>query len=194
MLSSNRQIFQGAEKAIGKNLSFLSPNSWTFLSILLAVGAAYFLAIGAFILGAFLFSLAALCDAVDGAVARYIKKASSKGAYLDTIVDRYVEFLIIAGLFLYNLPSAFLDAKMWLLIYLFGSVMTTYAKAAAKEKDIIKVQMTAGLIGRAERLVILFIGLLLAAINPVFLAYDIALLGILTNITALQRISLALRG
>ncbi len=71
--------------------------------------------------------------------------------------------------------------------------MTTYAKAAAKEKEIIAEgkELKGGLLERAERLLILFAGILLAIANPLFLTYTIALLAVLSNISALQRILLA---
>ena len=50
----------------------------------------------------FFLLLSSLLDFIDGAVARYMKKTSIKGAYLDTICDRYVEGLIFLGLLLIN--------------------------------------------------------------------------------------------
>ena len=70
---------------------------------------------------------------VDGAVARVTKTASKFGAYLDTIVDRYVEAIIAFGLLFAALPGFYIPAYAWIFLYLFGGMMTTYAKAAAKE-------------------------------------------------------------
>ena len=66
--------------------------------------------------------------------------------------------------------------------------MTTYAKASAKERDIVEKELKGGLLQRAERLLILFAGILLAIYNPLYLTYVIAVLAVLTNITAIQRI------
>ena len=193
MLSSRRGRFSSLEKTLGKNLSFLSAGQWTGLSLLFGAGAAYFLATGGFLAAALLFAIAALCDAIDGAVARHLKTAGSRGAYIDTIADRYVEFFVIAGIFVAPLPDALLPARLWLLAYLFGSMMTTYAKAAAKEKGIVKAELNAGILQRAERMSLLFAGVLLAALEPLYLTYMIALLAALSNITAVQRIAKALR-
>ncbi|MBI4170148.1 MAG: CDP-alcohol phosphatidyltransferase family protein [Candidatus Aenigmarchaeota archaeon] len=194
MLSGKRQKFTNMEKTIGKELSFLSANSWTALSLVFGLVAAVFVANNGFITGAGIFLIAAMCDAVDGAVARYSKTASKGGAYLDTIADRYVEFFIIAGLFFSALPDFLLSIKFWLLFYMFGAMMTTYAKAAAKEKGLIKEEMRHGILERAERLSLLFLGILLAALNVRYLTYIIVLLAVLTNITALQRIRKAFQG
>jgi len=130
---------------------------------------------------------------VDGAVARVTGKASRFGAYLDTIVDRYVEAIIVFGLLFIGLPEFFIPIYAWIFLYLFGSMMTTYAKAAAKEKEIIPEgkELKGGILERAERLIILFIGIIAAAFNPMYLTYVIVLLAILTNISALQRIWIA---
>jgi archaetidylinositol phosphate synthase len=193
MISSRRQRFKQVEGIIGRRCNFLSPNSWTCMSIILAIFAMICITYRNFILGAAFFALAALCDAVDGSVARHRKTAGPKGAYIDTITDRYVEFLVIIGIFFAGIPDAVIPATLWILIFLFGSVMTTYAKAAAKEKNLISEQMTAGLIGRGERMILLFVGIGSAALSPIYLTYAIALLAILTNLTALQRIAIALR-
>lgn len=194
MLSGKRQKFTNMEKTIGKGLSFLSANSWTALSLVFGFVAAIFIANSQFMIGAAIFLIAAICDAVDGAVARYSKTASKGGAYLDTTADRYVEFFIIAGLFFSALPDFLLPAKFWLFFYMFGAMMTTYAKAAAKEKGLVKEEMRHGILERAERLSLLFLGILLAALRPVYLTYMIILLAVLANITALQRIKKALQG
>ena len=66
--------------------------------------------------------------------------------------------------------------------------MTTYAKAAAKEKELIKKEMKGGTLERAERLIVLFIGITAANFNTLFLSAAIVTLAIGSNITALQRI------
>jgi phosphatidylglycerophosphate synthase len=101
-------------------------------------------------------------DIIDGAVARYSNQVSKKGAYLDTIVDRYVEFLIILGLLLAHLPHVILPSDVWILIFLFGAMMTTYVKAAAAEKGLSSI-VKGGVLERAERLLLIFVGLLLAS-------------------------------
>ncbi|MCX6798903.1 MAG: CDP-alcohol phosphatidyltransferase family protein [Candidatus Diapherotrites archaeon] len=197
MLYAARKRFERLSVWIGMLFSGipLSPNQWTILSLLPAVAAAYFVAIDQFLNAAVLFIAAAFLDLVDGSVARVTGRASRFGAYLDTVADRYVEALVIFGLLFVKLPDPnfFLPMKAWLFIYFFGAMMTTYAKAAAKEKEIVKegAELKGGILERAERLLILFAGILLAAINPAFLSIAIVLLAILANISALQRIWIA---
>ena len=193
-LYKQRERFQDFSIKIGIVFSRigLSPNQWTLLSLVPVLAAIYFLSAGQFIIAAILFMISSFLDLVDGSVARVTGRTTTLGAYLDTIVDRYVEFMIILGILLIGLPGFYLSAAAWILLYLFGAVMTTYSKAAAKEKGLFRTELKGGLLERAERLIILFIGLILASLNPIYLTYIIALLAVLTNFSALQRIRIAI--
>ena len=182
------------EECVGRTFSVLplSPNQWTFLALVFAFSAAYFVLQQQFILGGIFIIISGFIDFVDGAVARRLKKVTVVGAYLDTIIDRYVEFIFIFPLIFIPLPSFYLPANFWVMLYLFGGMMTTYTKAAAKEKNLRKEELKGGVLERSERIVLLTIGIFLAAINIIYLMYVIVLLSILTNVSAFQRISLAL--
>lgn len=171
---------------LGKYFSWLSPNQWTALSLVASLVAFYFLASGNFFFAGLSMVLTGFLDIVDGAVARTTKKASAKGAYIDTIADRYTESILILGLLFADIPSFFLADYVWIFLFFMGSLMTTYAKAAFKEKT--GKDMSGGLLERAERLILLIAGVFLASINAVYLAYVIILLAVLTNVSALQRI------
>jgi phosphatidylglycerophosphate synthase len=191
----NRDKFKGFSLSIGRAFSRvgITPNQWTMISLIPVLIAVYVLTQGMFVVAGLLFILSSFLDLVDGAVARQTNNATKLGAYLDTVVDRYVEVIIIFGILLAGIPGFFIPSYAWIFLYLFGGLMTTYSKAAAKEKEIIPKgrELKGGLLERAERLLILFIGMLAAGINPVYLTYVIALLAILTNVSALQRIGIA---
>jgi len=195
MLYSARRHFKSLSIKIGIVFSkfHLSPNQWTLLTIIPILIALYFLINQAFLIAALFIIIAAFFDLIDGSVARVTGSVTKKGAYLDTIMDRYVESIIILGLLFISLPSFLLPIPFWLLLYLFGSMMTTYGKAAAKEKELIRTELKGGLMERAERMIVLFIGIVLASFNAVYLTYIIAILAVLSNLTALHRIIIALR-
>ncbi|MAG22224.1 MAG: CDP-alcohol phosphatidyltransferase [Candidatus Diapherotrites archaeon] len=171
----------------------LSANQWTVLSLVPAFIALYYLTQEQFLLAGAFFIVSAFIDLIDGSVARVTSTVSRFGAYLDTIVDRYVEVIIVFGLLFVQLPEVFVPAYAWIFLYLFGSMMTTYVKAAAKEKELVPEgqELKGGLLERAERLLILFVGILLAALNPLYLIYVVAGLAVLTNLSAIQRILIA---
>jgi len=71
--------------------------------------------------------------------------------------------------------------------------MTTYAKAAAKEKELSETELKGGLMSRGERLLFFFGIIVLFSINLQWATAAIAVFAMLANITACQRISMALR-
>ncbi|MFH1224329.1 MAG: CDP-alcohol phosphatidyltransferase family protein [Candidatus Diapherotrites archaeon] len=198
MLYKNRERLEKYSLKVGMLFSRfgISPNAWTLMSLIPAFIAFYFLLGGAaqnFLLAAFFFMLAAFLDLIDGGVARVTGRVTKFGAYLDTIADRVVEAAIAFGLLLAALPGFIIPAYAWVFLYFCGSSLTTYAKSAAKEKGLVEAELRGGILERAERLSLLFLGILFASVNPLWLVYMLALLAVLSNITALQRVAIAAR-
>lgn len=194
-LYRRRDKFAGFSVKVGIVFSKigLSPNQWTLLSLVPITVAFYYLMNEEFLLAAVFFIISSFIDLIDGSVARVTGRVTKLGAYLDTIVDRYIEGIIIFGLLFASLPDLFIPAYAWLFIYFFGAMMTTYVKAAAKEKELVEKELRGGILERAERLIILFIGILLASFDKFYLTYVIVVLAILANLSALQRIAIAAR-
>lgn len=118
-------------------------------------------------------------DLVDGAVARATGMASPFGAVFDAILDRSSEAIVLAACAWY-----FADrGEDWQVAFvfgaLFGSIAVSYMRARA---EVVGLSMREGLFRRQERVALLGIGLLLNGLTVV-----IALLAILSNLTALQR-------
>ncbi len=195
VLYKKRETFSNISIKVGMIFSKvgLSPNQWTLLTIIPTLVALYFLVERQFLMAALFFILSSFIDLVDGSVARVMGKVSKLGAYLDTIMDRYVESIIAFGLLFAGLPAFYIPAYAWIFLYIMGSYITSYSKAAAKEKGLVENEIRGGLLERAERLIILFIGILLAHFGRVYLTYIIVILAVLTNVTALQRIRIAVR-
>jgi len=197
MLDQKRGLFKGAEKVVGKLFSFfpITPNQWTLISVLFALGSLYFLINESLYWTIFFFLIAGFLDFVDGAVARYKDIPTKVGAYLDTVCDRYVEGILLLGMLFLPLPEIFLPSQVWIFLVLFGSILTTYAKAAAKEKDLVNQELKGGLLSRGERIILLLISLILGIINPgyVLMTYVLILIAVLTNLTAIQRIYSAIK-
>ncbi len=191
MLYAKRHVLAPVERAIGKLFAFLPPNAWTLLSIIFALIFAFAVSQYMFLAGSALLLATAFLDLIDGSVARYTKSATVKGAYLDTIADRYVEGIVIISLLFVGLPDYVVPASLWIFAYLFGSFMTTYAKAALAEKA--RQEIMGGLLERAERMLILIVGVFLASMNVDYLLYVVIALAILTNISALQRICIGMK-
>ncbi len=195
MLAEKREKFKKIEKFLAKIFAKLgpSPNQYTLNSVFCAIFSFLFLASKNFAFALFLFLLAGFFDFIDGAVARYKNRVTKTGAYLDTICDRYVEGIILLGFLFLPLPKIFLEPKIWIFLSLFGSLVTTYAKAAAKEKEIVKEELKKGFFGRAERIILISLALFLGIFKIDFVIYPLILLAIFSNLTAIQRIYLSLK-
>ena len=195
MLDAKREIFRGAEEKVGKFFSSfsLTPNEYTLLSIVFALISFFYLAMGKIILALLFFLFASFLDFIDGAVARYKNLATKKGAYVDTIADRFVEAILLLGLLFLGLPEVFLPAYIWIFLILFGSMMTTYVKAAAKEKDLVSDELKGGLLARGERLILIIVSLIVGIFSLSGTVYILILVAILSNFTVFQRIYSALR-
>ncbi len=76
----------------------ISPNHITITGFVFSLLAGYFYMTHHYGWGGLFVILAGAMDGLDGAVARMTKKASKKGAFLDSVVDRLGEVAIFAGI------------------------------------------------------------------------------------------------
>lgn len=167
----------------------IPPNYFTIASIFFAIFYFFSLIKNNLILAILFFILASILDFIDGAVARFTNKTTKLGAYLDTILDRYAEAIFISSFLFLELPKIYFDSKIWVFLAFFGSLMTTYSKAAGKEKEILNEQLKKGaFLERPERLIVIFISLILGLFNYSLMIYPIIFLAVFANLSALQRI------
>ena len=78
-----------------------TPNQVTLFSFAIGLYAAYSFSQGGFaatLIGAIMLQLSIIVDCVDGELARYTRKFSSLGAWLDAVTDRVKEYLVFFGL------------------------------------------------------------------------------------------------
>lgn len=175
----------------------LSPNQWTALAIVPAIFGFVALLYGNLLVSAALFLISGLLDVIDGAVARVTGAVSNLGAFLDGVIDRYVEILLYFGLlfFLMNnfVPELLVPHYYWMAFMIFGALMPTFVRSYADHRGVVTEpedhKRMGGLIERAERLGFIFAGMILGYFNTTFLIYMIAATAVLSNITAVQRIA-----
>ena len=105
-------------RKIGEVLSFLplTSNQFTFLAVILAVVAAYFLATQQFLWGALFVSIASIWDLLDGSFARAKGDNSLFGNYWDDMVDKLVETCFYFGLAVIFPLHAFLAYSFTMLV------------------------------------------------------------------------------
>ena len=156
------------------------PNHLTMVGLGVSILAAGALGQGSLRTGAVLLTLAGLFDFFDGSLARLANRVSAFGAFLDSVVDRCSDLVVLLGVVLYYHRAADTTGVFLTIGALVGTIMTSYTKARAQS---IGVACEIGLIERPERLVVLIAGAVFNVLTPAMIA-----LAVLTNLTALQRI------
>ena len=140
---------------------------------------------GFYWLGAVLFVVGSVLDILDGALARSRGIGSPFGAFLDSTVDRVGEGFMIAAIGLVLMRHD----QMWGVALAFaavaGSFLVSYARARA---EALGLRGDVGLGSRAERVVVITTGLVLAPIDDLVLPATMALLAATAWITVVQRI------
>ena len=167
----------------------VSPDLVTILGTLgVAVGALVCFPQGWLWQGVLIVTIFVVSDMVDGQMAKITNSASRWGAFLDSTSDRLGDAAVFGGILLYFVYVR--DSALWAGIALAGLVFgqwTSYVKARAES---LGFTCSGGLAARADRLVIILAGALLAGLGiPYVLEVAVSLLALASMITVLQRIA-----
>ena len=160
--------------------SGITPNALTLINLALNIVAAYVIATGHFLLGGGLVLVSGLFDLLDGALARFTKQTTKFGAILDSTVDRISEAALLCGLLIWYLARGGRLEIVLIFAVLIGSFLVSYVRARAEG---LGWQCQIGLFTRAERVIVLAIGLL---INQIFIA--LCVLVVFAFTTVVQRL------
>jgi CDP-diacylglycerol---glycerol-3-phosphate 3-phosphatidyltransferase len=177
-----RKIFKGILDPIGAFLNRLglTPNAITLLGLAGTTVGAWFISQGKMTSGGIILLTSVMVDALDGTMARLRGESSDFGAFVDSVSDRYAEFITFGGLLYYFLSQADYPGVVVTFAATTGSVMVSYVKARAEG---LGFEAKVGLLTRVERYIVLIP--LLVFNQPFIASVVIAILG---NITALQRV------
>ena len=164
----------------------LTPNAVSGLGIVLALfsAVAYWRAsinTHILVLAILLLLFSGFCDALDGALARLYKQTTVFGGFLDSLLDRYADAAVLAGI----ISGGFADFS-WGLFAIVGTLIVSYVRARAEAAGV-KME-SIGIAERAERMLILLMASLVALVWSKALWWSVVLLAFLTNLTVLQRL------
>ena len=132
----------------------IGPMGISFLSLLTAIGAGYSFYMADLentnwlLIGALMVFLTAVLDALDGMVARIRAISSRRGDLIDHTLDRVADIIIVGGIALGPLVEITVGFAAIIGILML-SYMGTQAQAVGAGREY------AGLLGRADRLVVL---------------------------------------
>ena len=183
-----RGMWDVAMQPVGRGVarSGIGPNAITAAGLVLQGVVAYLIVDGRLLTAGLIAVLAALSDALDGAVAKARDGVSKVGALLDSTADRVSDALFFAPVaWLYGVaPDAARSGQRWVaalaLVALVPSFIVSYVKARAEG---LGYECNVGIVERAERLILMILGLLLDLVPLV-----LVVLATLSVITVGQRV------
>jgi CDP-diacylglycerol---glycerol-3-phosphate 3-phosphatidyltransferase len=168
----------------------LTPDALTAAGVLLSVAGAVVVYFehrgwGFFWLGAALFAVGSILDILDGALARSRGTGSEFGAFIDSTVDRVGEAFMLAAIALVLMRAENEWGVALAFAALAGSFLVSYTRARA---EALGLRGDVGFGSRAERVVVITTGLVLAPLHDLVLPATMALLAATAWITVVQRV------
>ena len=157
-----------------------NPNSFTLMGFLATLIASIFILKEFWVAAGLMIILSGLFDLFDGVVARKLGKVTAFGGFLDSVLDRYSDLLVLLALLIYYLNKGNSALVILTFFVAIGTVLIPYVRAKAES---IQIPCSVGLMERAERIILLSVGTLFQWMEPI-----LWILAILTHFTVLQRI------
>jgi CDP-diacylglycerol--glycerol-3-phosphate 3-phosphatidyltransferase len=158
----------------------MTANQLTAAGLVLAVGAAVAIAAGHLLIGLLLVLGAALPDLLDGPLAKAAGTTSPRGAFFDSVSDRITDSLLLGGVAWYLGSTRGPHAALLPFAVLGASALVSYERAKAES---LGFDAKGGIMERAERIIVLAIGLLV----PFLLVGALWFMLAMTMVTAVQR-------
>lgn len=200
MLGGNREWTRPLTEAVGRAFvaTRLSPNALTVLQLLLTLPVAWLLWQGSLVWGGVAMLFVASLDFVDGTVARLTNRITKAGGYLDSMVDRFVDAILLIPLLL-----RYDNTMMWLVgsVFLFAMTVTSFARARLFQdmRPPPAATWKRDLLERPDRYLLLVPAVIAKGVleelgmrfDPLF--WVVALLALLSLLTVLQRMRTAMR-
>jgi archaetidylinositol phosphate synthase len=171
----------------------LTPNFFTIAALLASAVAGVMFYLRLEVWGIVAVAFNALCDAMDGAVAREMKIQSRRGDFLEHAVDRYADIFIITGIFAGGMGVSWQIGVFALTGVLMASYLGTQAQAVGVGR------YYGGLLGRADRLVLIIVVGIIDLFLPsgifglTYLGWMLVIFGTFGHLTAFQRFAFVWR-
>jgi CDP-diacylglycerol---glycerol-3-phosphate 3-phosphatidyltransferase len=133
----------------------------TFSGLVFALATAWMIAIGEFWWAILLLTLTGFHDLLDGAVAKASQRASQRGNFFDSVTDRLGDALMMGGVAYYL--TAHHHGQLVLLPFaiLTTTFLISYERSKAESLGLVA---KGGLMERAERMILLGVGLVSTAV------------------------------
>ena len=169
----------------------ITPTTLTWIGFAISLGAAALIATGHLLPAGFVVLVSGFFDMLDGALARHTDQITRFGAVLDSTLDRVSEAVLLLGILIFYL-SFDSQPTIGILVTglaLIGSPLVSYVRAKA---ETIGLECKIGLFTRAERVIVLTVGLL-ASYFSYALITALAIIALFSFITTGQRLRYVLK-
>lgn len=157
-----------------------NPNYFTLFGFLATLVASLFIFNGFWLLAGLAIILSGLFDLFDGVIARKLGRVTAFGSFLDSVLDRYSDLLLLISLLIHYLRKGDPYLAILTSFVSMGTILIPYVRAKA---EALQVPCSIGLMERAERIILLSAGAIFQWMEPV-----LWILAIFTHFTVLQRI------
>jgi CDP-diacylglycerol--glycerol-3-phosphate 3-phosphatidyltransferase len=158
----------------------VSPDLVTLIGLILTIGVGILAGLGEIRWAGMVYVFAAICDAIDGTLARVGGKGSRFGAFLDSTIDRFEESIVFLGLIVYYARVGGVYEIPLILVAAIASLMVSYTRARAEG---LGVSCKVGFMTRVPRVLIMIAGMIL---DQVLIA--LILIAVTSLITAFHRL------
>lgn len=161
-----RASFEKGLKPIGANIrrAGLKADHLTLLGIVFAAGSAVAIGADAMRGALVLLALSGACDALDGTVAKAWGSSGPRGAFFDSVSDRFTDALLFGGVAWYLSDAEGGKVVLLPMAVLGAAMLVSYERAKA---DALGFDARGGVMERAERFLVLGVGLFFQILVPV---------------------------
>ena len=163
----------------------VTPNQMTWAAFGIALMSFISFILGQNIIGGLLVQLSSIVDGIDGSLARLKDKTSEFGGFLDSVLDRYADILIVLGLTLWSLSHESYPG-IWTAGFLAiaGTICISYTRARISPNH--RHFFDKGLKSFASRDIRLFLIMLGAVIGQAY--FCLITIAVITNLVVLYRL------
>jgi len=179
----NRKMSEPMARLLAKTQ--VTPNQMTWAAFGIALLSFVSFVLGYNIIAGLLAQLSSIVDGIDGSLARLKGMTSEFGGFLDSVLDRYADILIVLGLTLWSLSHETYSG-IWLagLLAITGIICISYTRARISPNH--RHLFDKGFKSLASRDIRLFLIMLGAVIGQAY--FCLIVLAVLTNVVVFYRL------
>ncbi len=179
----NRKMSEPMARLLAKTK--ITPNQMTWVAFGIALLSFVSFVLGNNIIAGLLVQLSSIFDGIDGSLARLKGMTSEFGGFLDSVLDRYADILIVLGLTLWSLSHETYSG-IWLagMLAITGIICISYTRARINPDH--RHLFDTGFKSLASRDIRLFLIMLGAVFGQAY--FCLVIIAVLTNLVVFYRL------